>query len=154
VGEPRMTLTGKTVTFGRPRAAWRRAAAWAAVFVVATAGIAAGAEAGAWFLPFAAGVCAGLFSRFLRLRACLLTVLAASLLGWAVPLWWQAMSGAPVGAVALTVAALAGLPPHAPVTVGATLFVAAAQALCGLWLVRALTPRRLPPFRPRFPQRE
>jgi hypothetical protein len=141
VGEPRMTLTGKTATFGRPRLTWRRAAAWVAVFVAAAAVIAAGAEAGAWFLPFVAGVCAGLFSRFLRLRACLLTAGAASLLGWVFPLWWQALSGAPVGGVALTVAALAGLPPHAPVAVGATLLVAAAQALCGLWLVRALTPR-------------
>lgn len=141
-GEPRLTLTGKTVTFGRrPRLSWRRAAAWAVALVVATAVIAAGAKAGAWFLPFAAGVCAGLLSRVLGLRACLLTVLAASLLGWAVPLWWQAISGAPVGGVARTVAALAGLPAHAPVTVGVTLLVAAAQALCGLWLVRALTPR-------------
>jgi len=144
MAEPHLTLTGKTATFGRgPRLSWRRAAAWAAAFVVATAVIVAGAEAGAWFLPFAAGVCAGLFSRFLGLRACLLTAGAASLLGWAVPLWWQAMSGAPVGGVARTVAALAGLPPYAPVTVGATLLIAAAQALCGLWLVRALTPRRL-----------
>jgi hypothetical protein len=128
--------------FGRrPRLSWRRAAARAAVFAVTTAVIAAGAEAGAWFLPFAAGVCAGLFSRFLGLRACLLTAGAASLLGWAVPLWWQAMSGAPVGGVARTIAALAGLPPHAPVAVGATLLAAAAQALCGLWLARALTPR-------------
>jgi hypothetical protein len=117
---------------------WRTAA-----FVATTAAIAAGAEAGAWFLPFAAGVCAGLLSEFLGLRACLLTTLAASLLGWVVPLWWQAMSGAPVGGVARTVAALAGLPPYAPVAVGATLLVAAAQALCGLWLVRALTPRGL-----------
>jgi hypothetical protein len=142
MAKPRLTLTGRTATFGqRPELSWRRAAAWAVAFVVTTAAIVTGAEAGAWFLPFAAGVCAGLLSRFLGLRACLLTVLAASLLGWAVPLWWQAMFGAPVGAVARTVAALAGLPPHAPAAVGATLLVAAAQTLCGLWLVRALTPR-------------
>jgi hypothetical protein len=140
--ERRLALTGKTATFGRSRSSARRAAAWVAAFVAVTAVIAAGAEAGAWFLPFAAGVCAGLLSRFYRLRACLLIALAASLLGWAAPLWWQAMSGAPVGGVARTVAALAGLPAQAPVAVGATLLVAAAQALCGLWLVRALTPRR------------
>lgn len=127
--------------YGRPRLSWRRAATRAAAFIAATAAIAAGAEAGAWFLPFAAGVCAGLLSRFLGLRACLLTAGAASLLGWAVPLCWQAISGAPVGGVARTVAALAGLPPYALATVAATLFVAAVQALCGLWLVRALTPR-------------
>jgi hypothetical protein len=138
----RLTLTGKTATFGRPRLRWRRAAAWVIAFVVATAAIAGGAEAGVWFLPFVAGLCAGLFSRFLRLRACLLTAGAASLLGWAIPLLWQDMSGLPVGGVARTVAALAGLPPQAPVAVGATLFIAAAQALCGLWLVRALAPRR------------
>jgi hypothetical protein len=139
----RLTLTGRTATFGRrPRLSWRRAAAWAVAFVVVTAAIAGGAEAGVWFGPFAAGVCAGLFSRFLRLRACLLTALAASLLGWAVPLLWQEISGLPVSGVARTVAALAGLPPRAAVAVGATLLVAAVQALCGLWLARALTPRR------------
>ena len=144
MAEPRLTLTGKTATFGRrSRLSWRRAAAWTAAFAVTTVAVAAGAEAGAWFLPFVAGVCAGLFSRFLGMRACLLTAAAASLLGWAVPLWWQAISGAPVGGAARTIAALAGLPPHAPLAVGATLFIAVAQALCGLWLVRALTPRGL-----------
>jgi hypothetical protein len=146
MAKPRLTLTGRTATFGRPRRlTWRRGAAWVAAFVVTTAVIAAGAEAGAWFLPFAAGVCAGLLSVFpgLPVPVCLLTAGAASLLGWAVPLWWQAMSGEPVGGVARTIAALAGLPPHAPVAVGATLFIAVAQALCGLWLVRALTPRGL-----------
>jgi hypothetical protein len=143
MAEPRLTLTGKTATFGRrPRLSWRRAATWAAVFAVTTAAIAVGAELGGWVLPFVAGVCAGLLSRYLGLAACLLTAVAASLLGWVIPLWWQAMSGAPVGGVARTVAALAGLPPHAPVAVGATLLVAAAQALCGLWLARALTPPR------------
>jgi hypothetical protein len=145
MAEPRLTLTGRTATFGRPRRlTWRRGAAWVAAFVVTTAVIAAGAEAGAWFLPFAAGACAGGLSAFLGLRGCLLTAGAAAPLGWAVPLWWQAMSGAPVGGVARTIAALSGLPPHAPVAVAATLFVAVAQALCGLWLVRALTPRGQP----------
>jgi hypothetical protein len=39
------------------------------------------------------------------------------------------------------VAALAGLPPHAPVAIAVTLLVAVLQALAGLWLAWALVPK-------------
>jgi hypothetical protein len=42
--------------------------------------------------------------------------------------------------VAREVAALAGLPPHAAVTVVVVLLVAVIQGLAGLWLGRALAP--------------
>jgi hypothetical protein len=40
------------------------------------------------------------------------------------------------------IAGLAGLPPHAAVTVTVTLLLAALQALAGAWLARAFAPRR------------
>ena len=63
-------------------------------------------------------------------------------IGWAIPLGWQALHGAPVRATARVVAALAGLPPHAAVAIAATLVVAVLQALAGLWLTWALIPRQ------------
>jgi len=52
-----------------------------------------------------------------------------------------ALSGAPAGATARILAALAGLPPHAAVGVAATLLVGVLQALVALWLARAVTYR-------------
>jgi hypothetical protein len=66
-------------------------------------------------------------------------VMAAA--GWGIPLLWQAVRGQPAGATARVVAALAGLPPHATVGVVVTLLVAGLQAVVGLWLGRAVTPR-------------
>ena len=48
------------------------------------------------------------------------------------------------GATARAIASLAGLPPHAAVTIVATLLLATLQALAGAWLTRALLPRRRP----------
>jgi len=42
-----------------------------------------------------------------------------------------------------TIAGLAGLPPHAVVTVVVTLLLAALQVFAGAWLARALLPRRV-----------
>ena len=60
--------------------------------------------------------------------------------GWGVALWWLVLRGMPDGAVAREVAALAGLPPYAAVTVGVVVLVAVIQAVAGLWLGRALAP--------------
>jgi hypothetical protein len=105
--------------------------------------IAGGASLRWWFVPFAVGAVAGTAARYgrWRLRAALLAVTLMAAVGWGVPLWWSAWRGAPVGAAARVVAALAGLPPHAAVALAATLAVAVIQALFGLWLGRALTPR-------------
>jgi hypothetical protein len=62
------------------------------------------------------------------------------LAGWGAALGWPALSGAPAGATARVIAALAGLPPHAAVGVAATLLVGLLQALAALWLTRALRP--------------
>ena len=95
-----------------------------------------------WWLPFAAGIAAGIAPW--RLRSALAAVVLAVLVGWGAALWWPALSGAPAGATARVIAALAGLPPHAAVGVAATLLVGVAQALVAFWLARALRPGRPP----------
>jgi hypothetical protein len=97
------------------------------------------AWAGLWFVPFVAGVAAGAAS--LRWRRIVLVTVAGAVAGWALPLWILALRGQPAGAAARTIAALAGLPPHAFVTVVVTLLLAALQVWVGAWLARALTPR-------------
>jgi hypothetical protein len=119
------------------------AAGWALACVAGVAVIASGAAFGWWFVPFAAGVAAGIAARYggLRMRVTVLAVTLMAAAGWGIPLWWQAWRGAPVGATARVVAALAGLPPHAAVAAAVTLLVAVIQAIAGLWLGRALSPR-------------
>jgi hypothetical protein len=118
------------------------AAGWAAACLAGTAVIGGGAALGWWFLPFAVGAAAGAAARYsrLRLRVTVLAVMLMAVAGWGIPLCWPAWRGAPVGATARVVAALAGLPPHAAVAVAATLAVAVIQGLSGLWLGRVLTP--------------
>ena len=60
--------------------------------------------------------------------------------GWGAPLLWPAIRGAPAGATARIIAALAGLPPHAAIGVVFTVLVPCLQAVVGLWLGRAITP--------------
>jgi hypothetical protein len=112
------------------------------VGAVVAAVVAGTAQAGLWFVPFVVGVGAGLLS--LRWRRVVLVAAAGAVAGWALPLWILALRGYPAGATARTIAALAGLPPHAAVTVVVTLLLAALQVLVGAWLVRAFAPRRTP----------
>jgi hypothetical protein len=100
------------------------------------------AWAGLWFVPFAAGVAVGAAS--LRWRRVVLVAVAGAVAGWALPLWILALRGQPSGATARVIAALAGLPPHAVVTVVVTLLLAALQVWCGAWLARALAPYARP----------
>jgi hypothetical protein len=94
------------------------------------------AQAGLWFVPFVAGLLAGVTGRLAgwRLAATLPAVLLVAALGWAAPLWWSTLRGWPVGATARVLAALAGLPPHAVFAIAATLLIAIVQAAVGLWL--------------------
>jgi hypothetical protein len=109
------------------------------LFAVVAAVTALTAWAGLWFVPFVAGVAAGAAS--LRWRRIVLVTVAGAVAGWGLPLWILALRGQPAGAAARTIAALAGLPPHAFVTVVVTLLLAALQVWVGAWLARALTPR-------------
>jgi hypothetical protein len=119
-------------------------AVWLLAAVSGVAAVAAGALAGWWFLPFVLGTAAGVASRYarLRLRTVSVAVAVCAAAGWGAALAWPALHSLPEGAVARVIAALAGLPPYAVVAFAATLLVAAVQALCGLWLGRAVTPQR------------
>jgi len=118
----------------------RRLAAFVATTVAVAVVVAATAAAGAWFVPFVAGVAAGLLS--LRWPGVVIAAVLGAVAGWALPLWILALRGYPAGATAHAIAALAGLPPYAAVTIVATLLLAALQALAGAWLARALAPTR------------
>jgi hypothetical protein len=111
-----------------------------AVFAVVTAVVAATAAAGLWFVPFVAGVAAGMAS--LRRPAVVPAATLGAVAGWALPLWILALRGLPAGATARAIAALAGIPPYAAVAVVITLLLAALQTLTGAWLARAFAPRR------------
>jgi hypothetical protein len=117
---------------------------WLATVLAGTLVIAGGAELGLWFVPFVVGLAAGLLlaRAAWRLRHTMPAVLVMALLGWGVPLYWPAVvQGQPAGATARVIAALAGVPPHAVFGVVFTLLVGVLQAVVGLWLGRALTPR-------------
>jgi len=117
--------------------------AWLLACVGGALLVAAGALAGWWFLPFLAGLAAGLAGRYgrLRLRATLPAALLVAATGWGAALAWLAVrDGLPEAAVARTIAALAGLPASAGVAIAVTLLVAAIQAAAGVWLGRALAP--------------
>src|SRR6516162_11249715 len=105
--------------------------------------VAAGALAGWWFLPFLAGLAAGLAVRFgrLRLRTALAATVAVVATGWGAALAWLSLrDGLPEVAVGRSIAALAGLPASAAAAIAVTLLVAVVQAAAGLWLGRALAP--------------
>ena len=111
-----------------------------AVFAVVGVVVAATAAAGLWFVPFVAGVAAGLLSR--RRPGVVPAAAFGAIAGWAVPLWILALRGLPAGATARAIAAFAGIPPYAAVAVVVTLLLAALQTLVGAWLARAFVPRR------------
>jgi hypothetical protein len=135
---PRRPHRPRTPSFGsrrsRPPRGWFLAWLAGCAVLAALLGLAAGF--GWWFLPFVAGVVAG--AGPWRARPALSLTAVAVLAGWGAALWWPALSGAPAGATARTVAALAGLPPYAGVGVAGTLLVGLAQALVAFWLARAL----------------
>ena len=125
-----------------------------AVLVVAVAATALGAGLGAWWVPFLVGLAVGALGRVSVLGAArasaktrqpggaLLPAVVGAIIGWAIPLWALALDGQPVGATARAIAGLAGLPPHAAVTVAVVLMLAALQVLVGAWLARGVIPRR------------
>jgi hypothetical protein len=119
---------------------------WLVVVLAGALIIAVTAELGWWFVPFLAGLAVGLIAPRWdwRLRHTVPAVLVMTLVGWGAPLYWPAVvQNQPVGATARVIAALAGLPAYAFTGVLVTLLVAVLQAVVGLWLGRALTPRAL-----------
>jgi hypothetical protein len=124
----------------RPAALVLRLAAVAAAAVCCGVG----AWLGAWWVPFAAGVAAGLLAVAgpCPRRGCVLPAAAGAAGGWLIVLWLLALDGQPAGATARTVAALAGLPAHAWLAVAVAALLAVLQALAGAWLARAVIPGR------------
>jgi len=112
-----------------------------AVFVIVAVVVAVTAQAGLWWVPFVAGVTAGLLPPERGWRVVLAAAVGAAA-GWGLPLWILSLRGYPAGATARVIAALAAIPPYAAVTVVVTLLLAFLQVLAGAWLVRALIPRR------------
>jgi hypothetical protein len=123
----------------RPRRSRRPLLAWLTGCAVTAALLGLGAGLGWWFLPFAAGIAAG--AGPWRASPALGLVVLAVVLGWGAALWWPTLSGAPAGAGARIIAALAGLPPHAVFGVAATVGIGILQALVAFWLARAVTYR-------------
>jgi len=82
-----------------PRPAGARLTLRVAVFVVAAAACGLLAWAGAWFVPFLAGLAAGALSAR-GWRWVVLPAAAGAVVGWAFPLWVLALRGQPVGATA------------------------------------------------------
>jgi hypothetical protein len=105
--------------------------------IVAAVLCAAGAYLGFWFAPFLIGIGAGILSGR-RVRWAVIPAMVGAMAGWAIPLLVLALRDLPVGATARAVAALAGLPPYAPVAFAATVLLAALQVLAGAWLARAV----------------
>ena len=117
--------------------------AWLLACLACAAILAVGALAGLWYLPFLAGLAAGVAARYgrLRLRVTLPAVVALAAAGWGAALAWLALrDGLPEQPVARTIAALGGLPAHAAAGIAVMLLVAAVQAVAGLWLGRAVAP--------------
>jgi len=129
-----------TVTAPPPQPVRARSLLAYAVSTVAVALVVAALTllASPWYLPFVAGLAAGLTR--LRSRggprgwALLPAAVVAGAGGWGLALLWRVWSGERVSGAAEVTAALAGLPPRPSVIVIATLLVAGLQALCGAWL--------------------
>jgi hypothetical protein len=120
------------------------ASAWLLALLAGVLLVAGGAVIGWWFVPFVAGLAAGLANRVAgwRTKIALPAVAAMAAAGWAIPLLWQTLHDhQPYGAVAREIAALGGLPASATAGVVVTLLIATVQAVVGYWLGRALTPR-------------
>jgi hypothetical protein len=108
--------------------------------IAGAAVVAAGSAAGLWYLPFAAGLAAGICTRLTRAgRLAAVGYAVASSLGWPAVLLWRALAGQPIGATARAAAGLAGLPPLAALTIAVTVLIALLQSLAGAWLARSVT---------------
>jgi hypothetical protein len=111
------------------------------VFIIVAVVVAVTAQLGLWWVPFVAGLAAGLLSPERGWRA-VLAAAAGAAAGWGLPLWILALRGYPAGATARVIAALAGIPPYAAVVVVIALLLAFLQVVVGAWVTRALVPRR------------
>jgi hypothetical protein len=102
-----------------------------------------GAAIGWWFMPFVVGLLAGVANWVggWPAKVAVPAVALVGAIGWAEPLAVVAARGLWDGAGARVAAGQAGLSATTAAAVVLTIVVAAAQAVVGYWLGRALTPR-------------
>ena len=124
-----------------------------AVLAGAAALSAVGAWLGAWWVPFLCGVLAGFLGAAwpALTRGALPFAVVGAVGGWLLPVWVLALRGQPAGATARAIAALAGLPPYAGVTLTVVALLAALQVLAGAWLARAAFPKNMLTRRREYP---
>lgn len=120
-----------------------RTSLWLLAMLAGAAAIWGGAIIGLWAAPFIVGVAAGLANWYggFRARIMIFAVVFMAVVGWGIALAWPALHHQPVWVTSRTIAALLGLPAHALAGISLTLLIAVAQAVIGLWLGRALSPR-------------
>ncbi|MEV5523206.1 hypothetical protein AB0N43_22395 [Streptomyces pseudogriseolus] len=139
VVEPRDAAAEETADAGQRHPRTRPLPA-PALTAAGTVAVGLGAWANLWYLPFAAGVAAGLYGARRRpgpVRAAVLALLLGPV-PWGALLAVRALRGDAVAGTAHTAAALAGLPASAVVTIVLTLFVPLLQTAAGSWFGRAL----------------
>jgi hypothetical protein len=119
------------------------AQAWLLALILGVLVIVGGSELGWWFVPFVAGLGAGLANRIggWRVLIALPAVAVMALAGLALPLLWQTFPGGQPYTTVATEFALLGLADHSPAVFALTLLFAVIQALVGYWLGRAASPR-------------
>jgi hypothetical protein len=118
-------------------------AVWLAGLLVGVVLIIGGAAIGWWFMPFVVGVLAGM-ANWIGAWPATVAVPAIALtgaVGWAEPLAVYLLRGQAQSETARITAAQSGLPGTTAAGVVLTIAVAAAQAVVGYWLGRAVTPR-------------
>jgi hypothetical protein len=117
--------------------------AWLLALILGVLVIVGGSELGWWFMPFVAGLAAGLANRIggWRTPIALPAVGAMALAGWALPLLWQAFPGGQPYRTAAAEFAVLGFADHSPAVFALILLFAVIQALVGYWLGRAASPR-------------
>jgi hypothetical protein len=128
--------------FVRPYHRWP-AVVWLAGLLVGVLLIMGGAAIGWWFMPFVIGLLAGAANWVGRWpsKVAVPAVVIAALVGWAVPLAYSMARGQWYETTARITARQAGIPGTAAAGVTLSVAIAAAQAVVGYWLGRAITPR-------------
>ncbi len=115
----------------------------ALVTVVGVAVVWAAAVDGLWWAPLLAGFVIGVILR--GGRVIVVTAGLVVVLGWALPLAWQALHN-PIGKVAMVVAGILGLnTTSGPVVIVVTLVLALLLGLAGAWVGAALRRLIVPP---------
>jgi len=115
----------------------------ALVTVVGVAVVWAGAVDGLWWAPLLTGFVIGVILR--GGRAIVAAAGLVAVLGWALPLAWQALHS-PIGKVAAVVAGILGLSTTSgPVVIVVTLVLALLLGLAGAWVGAALRRLIVPP---------